>query len=729
MKRGLLVVLVTAQALTASAATLYVWQNSPGFAPPYATWASAATNIQDAIDAATVGDDIVVTNGVYATGGRGLFQAELGFNYFETNRVAVTKPVRVRSVNGPAVTVIEGYQDPGGFLGTSSNAVRCVYLTNGAALTGFRLTLGGAASNGGGVWCESTNALLSNCVLAGNSANGEGGGAYRGTLNNCVLTNNIVGDEGGGAAYSVLSNCVLVNNSASDAGGAYLSVLGSCVVSSNYASSSGGGALNSTLTSCVVSKNFAGTGGGAYDSTLVNCVLSGNFADAGGGAERSVLYHCTVTGNSAGGAGGGTESCTSTNCIIYLNTAPGGDNYPPDPTYAGTFSYSCTTPLPGGVGNITNEPAFVNVAAGNYRLRPGSPCIDAGADLSAILARDLDGNPRPLDGNRDGIAAFDMGAYEFGPAWPASPGAVVAWGNNSEGQTNVPFAAQSGVMAIAAGGAHTVALKHNGSVLAWGYNADGQTTVPGVAQSGVTAIAAGGYHTVVLKSDGSVLAWGYNADGQTTVPVTAQSGVAAIAAGRRHTVDFKTNGSVLAWGDNVDVDTTVPVAAQSGVTAIAAGADHTVALKNDGGVVAWGDSYYGQTTVPVAAQSGVTAIAAGEGHTVALKNDGSVLAWGYNADGQTTVPVTAQSGVAAIAAGRRHTVAIVSVQLDAMRSGNNLVLSWPANATGFTLQSTLQLTAPATWVDVTNAPALLGAQWTVTNSFSGGAQFYRLRKQ
>jgi len=55
---------IVAQALTASAATLYVWQNSPGSAPPYAAWATAATNIQDAIDAATAGDEIVVTNGV-----------------------------------------------------------------------------------------------------------------------------------------------------------------------------------------------------------------------------------------------------------------------------------------------------------------------------------------------------------------------------------------------------------------------------------------------------------------------------------------------------------------------------------------------------------------------------------------------------------------------------------------------------------------------------------------
>ena len=61
--------------------------------------------------------------------------------------------------------------------------------------------------------------------------------------------------------------------------------------------------------------------------------------------------------------------------------------------------------------------------------------------------------------------------------------------------------------AIAAGGRHTVALKQDGSLVAWGDNADGQTTVPAAAQNGVTAIATGFGHTVALKQDGSVIAW------------------------------------------------------------------------------------------------------------------------------------------------------------------------------------------------------------------------------
>src|SRR5688572_28906581 len=89
------------------------------------------------------------------------------------------------------------------------------------------------------------------------------------------------------------------------------------------------------------------------------------------------------------------------------------------------------------------------------------------------------------------------------------------------------------MMAIAAGGRHTVALKTNGSVVAWGYNSYGQTTVPVAAQSGVVAIAAGVNHTVALKSDGSVLSWGDSA--QTTVPVGLPPAI-AIAAGGNFTV-------------------------------------------------------------------------------------------------------------------------------------------------------------------------------------------------
>lgn len=158
------------------AVTRYVDLNSPNPMPPYTDWSIAATNIQDAIDVAVAGEDVVVTNGVYATGGKTVSGSM-------TNRVALDKPVTVSSVNGPSFTTITGFQ----LLGTTNGvgAIRCAYLVDGATLKGFTLTGGAtetAAINwgGGGVWCQSTNAFVLNCVIRGNSSSAWGGGGILG---------------------------------------------------------------------------------------------------------------------------------------------------------------------------------------------------------------------------------------------------------------------------------------------------------------------------------------------------------------------------------------------------------------------------------------------------------------------------------------------------------------------------------------------------------------------
>src|SRR5207302_82755 len=82
-------------------------------------------------DAAMAGDEVVVTNGIYAAGGRAVYGTM-------TNRVAVDKPLALRSVNGPQFTIIQGRWLPSTTNG--DGAIRCAYLTNGASLSGFTVT-------------------------------------------------------------------------------------------------------------------------------------------------------------------------------------------------------------------------------------------------------------------------------------------------------------------------------------------------------------------------------------------------------------------------------------------------------------------------------------------------------------------------------------------------------------------------------------------------------------
>jgi len=367
----------------------YVASSGSSPSAPYGSWASAANNIQDAVDAATLpGALVLVSNGVYQTGGRTA--------YSMSNRVAVTRPVTVKSVNGPTVTRIVGYRVPSTTNGAA--AVRCVYLTNGAVLSGFTLTNGATQStgdqyrqrSGGAVYCEMGSAVVTNCVLTGNSASYGGGSACFGSLINSTLTSNTA-TYGGGIYAGALNKCVLRGNSATYGGGAYFGTLDNCTLTNNSARSSGGG---------------------AYSGTLNNSVLTGNSAAAyapyGGGTYNSVLNNCTVLSNTASGTwpyGGGAYSGIANNSILYFNTASNGANYSFPALNA--LNSCCTTPDPGVAGNITSAPLFVNLAASNLRLQSNSPCINSGNNASASGDIDLDDNPRVVGGT------VDMGAYEF----------------------------------------------------------------------------------------------------------------------------------------------------------------------------------------------------------------------------------------------------------------------------------------------------------------------------
>jgi hypothetical protein len=399
-------ILLALCAFRLSAADHFVSLTSPNPTLPYSNWDSAAHVIQDAIDVADPGDRIIVTNGLYNSGGR-VTDGTL------TNRVVIDKALTVQSVNGPDATIIEGYQLPG--ITNGPGAVRCVSMASNTVLIGFTITHGATDTNNsnndafaGGVRCLSPfDSVLSNCVIINNSAFSQAGGISWGTLNNCVIANNSDTYFGGGAVYSPLTPCLITNNYSMFGTGGIRAFSGAGVPLDGF---------SPTIANfCIIMGNSSGAGfgpteayGGAADYILNNCLITGNKGD---GAIGCRVFNCTIVSNSVG-----IEGCQVLNSIIYYNDT----NYPGFPN----ILHSCTTPLHYDFGaNITNAPLFVDPVHGDFHLQPNSPCINAGYNgyltltnneydttnifQVTLLTNDFDGNPRLVGGT------VDLGAYEF----------------------------------------------------------------------------------------------------------------------------------------------------------------------------------------------------------------------------------------------------------------------------------------------------------------------------
>lgn len=373
-------------------------------------WATAKLTIQAAVDAAVDGETVWVSNGVYATGAR----AAGGI----TNRIAVTNAISLRSVNGPEVTIIDG-----------SNQVRGVYMSTGVILDGFTVTRGGAIT-GGGVYV-SGSALVTNCTLVQNLATNGGGIAY-GTVRNCrILQNSCIMYNGGcplgGGAYgSAIYDSVIISNRVNqdgNGGGIFGGMASNCLIQMNSAYQ-GGGTAQSLAVGCQIIGNLARVGIGSYGGTNRNCLIAFNagsnpfYSCIGGGAAAATLLNCTVVSNTLGGSGshgGGADNCTISNSIIYYNSCTGG-----------TGGFSCVETVFPGLGNITNDPGFVD----GFHLPETSPCVDSGTNGDwTVDSLDLDGGPRIRNGR------VDMGCYEQSRSSSLSPPSITIPVAVSAGET------------------------------------------------------------------------------------------------------------------------------------------------------------------------------------------------------------------------------------------------------------------------------------------------------
>ena len=515
--------------------TTYVATDSaPAY--PYATPATAAHTLQEAINAVWATDEdrgtVIVSDGTYEVVAGSVW-------------TKVAKNVEVRSENGPASTIL--HPAPGS---TSNRRVMIVGHAN-ALVHGFTIANGNWYSftygDTGGGGLRITAGVVSNCVLRSNSGSDNGGALHLqgGLITHCEIYGNTsyrgnnVSVSKGGAAYitgGTLAHSVVTNNNASNGGNIYMigGTVRDCLVADGRGRTTitpGAGIYMTagTVERCVirdngiVDSNNSKTGGGVRmeGGTLRNCLVLGNKVTANGAGVYQTggkVEFCTITANSSSAATGsglylGGSGAIARNNILYGNGLGPASEALCNIQYssAASFATNIVSPATSGVGNLDTDPLFADAANRDYTLGAGSPAIDAAAVVAGVT-NDLAWNLRPKDGNGNGVALPDIGCYEAaspdeGPlrcAFTASQSvgfdeldvvftASVAGGNATGGITYNWDVAPGTVVSTSADGSevtvHYATYGHHDVTLT--VTAGGETatsTVPGVVSVGTAKI-------------------------------------------------------------------------------------------------------------------------------------------------------------------------------------------------------------------------------------------------